>query len=169
MTPGNSLDWSCRVAMRRGALILGFATVTVLGTGASVWAQRAEASAVFDGEYTGTATTPNQGPFPNCFYNMYSIMTIAAPQATIYTYRDGHPYPLLYSKTVVPFYSGTVDPSGGVSASTQAEYRSYQGIINVYYNLSGSITGSNFTGQILGRTSNGSCTWEVRMTKKQPS
>jgi hypothetical protein len=45
---------------------------------------------VFDGEYTGTATTPNFGRFSNCLYNMYSIMTIAASQATIHTYRDGH-------------------------------------------------------------------------------
>jgi hypothetical protein len=169
MALGNSLGWSCRVAMRGGVLILGFATVMALGTGASVSAQEAAASAVFDGEYTGTAT-PNNGPFANCMYIMNPIMTIAAPQVTIHTYRDGHPYPLIYSKKVVPFYSGTVDPSGKVSASMQAEYIGGRGgPSDVYWNLSGSITASNFTGKILGSTTEGSCTWDVSLTKKQPS
>jgi hypothetical protein len=39
MTSGNSSGWSCRVAMRGGALILGLAAVMALGTGASVSAQ----------------------------------------------------------------------------------------------------------------------------------
>ena len=81
MTSGNSLGWSRRVAMREGALILGFAAVMALGTGASVSAHEA-ASAMFDGEYTGTAT-PNNGPFANCLYLMNPIMTIEAPQVTI--------------------------------------------------------------------------------------
>jgi hypothetical protein len=51
---------------------------------------------VFDGEYTGTAT-PNAGLFANCLYVMNAIMTIAAAQVTIHTYRDEHP------KKVVPF------------------------------------------------------------------
>jgi hypothetical protein len=168
MTSGNSFGWFCRVAMRGGALILGFTAVMALGTGASVSAQEAAASAVFDGEYTGTAT-PNNTPFANCVYFMNPIMTIATPQVTIHTYRDGHPYPLIYSKTVVPFYSGTVDPSGKVSASMQAEYTGGRRIMEVYWNLSGTITGNNFTGKILGSTTEGSCTWDVSMTKKQPS
>jgi len=169
MTSGNSHGWSCRMAMRGGARILGFATVMALGTGASVSAQGAAASAVFDGEYTGTAT-PNNGPFANCLYFMNPIMTIAAPQVTIHTYRDGHPYPLIYSRKVVPpFYSGTVDPSGSISASMQAEYTGGRGIMEVYWKLSGSLTGSNFTGQFLGSTTEGSCTWDVSMSKKQPS
>jgi hypothetical protein len=144
------------------------AAVMALGTGASVSAQGAAASAVLDGEYTGTAT-PNAGLFANCVYIINPIMTIAAPQVTIHTYRDGQPYPLIYSKTVVPFYSGTVDQSGRVSASMQAEYRAPRGIMAVYWKLSGTITGSNFTGKFLGSTTEGSCTWDVSMTKKQPS
>jgi hypothetical protein len=165
MALGNSLGWSCRVAMRGGVLILGFATVMALGTGASVSAQEAAASAAFDGEYTGTAT-PNNGPFANCLYLMNSMMTIAAPQVTIHTYRDGHPDP----RKVVPFYSGTVDPSGRISASMRTEYTAGRDSPNeVYWKLSGSLTGGNFTGQILGTTSKGSCTWDVSMSKKQPS
>ena len=168
MTSGNSLGWSRRVAMREGALILGFAAVMALGTGASVSAHEA-ASAMFDGEYTGTAT-PNNGPFANCLYLMNPIMTIEAPQVTIRIYRDGHLYPLIYSKTVVPFYSGTVDPSGRVSASMQSEYiAGRDSAMDVYWKLSGSITGRNFTGKILGSTTKGSCTWDVSMMKKQPS
>ena len=169
MTSGNSLGWSCRVAMCGGALMLGFAVVMALGTGGSVSAQEAAASSVLDGEYTGTAT-PNNGPFANCLYLMNPIMTIEAPQVTIHIYRDGHPFPLIYSKTVVPFYSGTIDPSGRVSASMQSEYTAGRdSATDVYWNLSGSITGSNFTGKILGSTTKGSCTWDVSMTKKQPS
>ena len=168
MTSGNSLGWSCRVAMCGGALILGFAAVMALGTGALVSAQEAAASAVLDGEYTGTAT-PNNGLFANCLYLMSPIMTIEAPQVTIHTYRDGHPYPLIYSRKVVPSYSGTVDSSGRVSASMQAEYSGGHGIMDVYWNVLGTITGSNFTGKILGSTTEGSCTWDVSMTKKQPS
>jgi hypothetical protein len=167
MTSGHSLGWSCRVAMCGGALILGFAAVMALGTGASVSAQGAAASAVLDGEYTGTAT-PNAGLFANCLYVMNPIMTIAAPQVTIHIYRDGQPFPR--SKTVVPFYSGTIGPSGKVSASMQSEYIGGRGgPTDVYWNLSGNITGSYFTGKILGSTTDGSCTWDVSMTKKQPS
>jgi len=168
MTSGNWFGWSCRVAMCGGALVLGFVAVMALGSGASVSAQGAAASAVFDGEYTGTAT-PNHGLFANCLYLMNPIMTIAGPQVTIHTYRDGNPYPLIYSRKVVPFYSGTVDASGRVSASMQAEYSGGHGIMDVYWKLSGSIMGSNFTGRILGSTTAGSCTWDVSMTKKQLS
>jgi DNA-binding winged helix-turn-helix (wHTH) protein/TolB-like protein len=116
--------------------------------------QGAAASAMFDGEYTGTTS---QVAGCNRSETGTLKMTIAAGRVTIYTLDASWP--------PRPTYSGTVDASGKVWASTYlnvAEAKPGFGIDRI---LSGSIKGDNFTGTINGSR----CHWEVNMPKKQQS
>jgi hypothetical protein len=148
MTSGNRAGWPCRIAMRGGALILGFAAVMALGSGVQVSAQGAAAPTAFDGDYTGTPTDPVGCPHSE---TMNLKMTIAAGRATIHSVApNGAPWAT---------FSGTVDPSGTVSASGPiAESGNY-----VSKTLSGSIKGNTFTGALDGTH----CHWDISMTKQQ--
>jgi hypothetical protein len=158
MTSGNPADWPCGIAMRGGALILGFAAAMALGFNAQVPAQGTTIPSVFDGEYTGTATPTTAHGGPLCDTANVK-MTIAAGRVTIYA--------VFSTGQLAPVYSGsgTVDPAGKVSASVYLE-RGARG--NLYITLRGNIKGSNFTGTF--NTSKGNfCSMDASMTKKQSS
>jgi hypothetical protein len=124
MRLGNPTGWTCGIVMRRAALILGLAAVMALGFSAQVPAQGTAIPSVFDGEYTGTATPSNSSQGSGCEVIINPIMTIAGPQVTINTFWAGRPQHT---------YSGIVDPSGRVSASTQWQKReASNNIIPIY-------------------------------------
>jgi hypothetical protein len=160
MISGNPGGSSYRLAMRGGALILGFAAVMALWSGASVSAQGAAAPAAFDGEYTGIATSgAGRGP-SKCLTDENLRMTIAAPRVTIYSVDTaGRPRAI---------YSGTVDASGTVSASAEFPVPATPAMVDLKTlvfrrTLSGSIRSGRFFGIIV---QTGECTWDVTMRKK---
>jgi hypothetical protein len=151
MTSGNPAGWPYRIAMRGGALILGFAAVMALGFGVQVRAQGAAAPTAFDGEYTGPTTSPMGCPGSE---TMNLKMTIAAGRVTIINtaFPNG---------AAEATYSGTVDPSGTISVSVSGPVNHY----GHYFSrqLSGSIKGNNFTGTVNGPR----CHWDFSLTKQQ--
>ncbi|HJU17691.1 MAG TPA: hypothetical protein VJ770_14640 [Stellaceae bacterium] len=159
MTLGNRAGWSGRAAMRGGALILGLAAVMTLGSGAPASAQGATAIAMFDGEYTGTATPKDYTHMDVCTFFLTYIMMVRAPQVNIRNFLAGRPF---------HSYSGTVDPFGRMSASSQFQDRNWDDkhFILVSLTLTGRITGSNFSGRILTESPQGTCRFDVTMTKK---
>jgi hypothetical protein len=126
-------------------LIQGLAAIVAVGIGlASAWAQGTPAA--FDGAYAGTATSSG-GRGLRCAGDRSLQMTIAASRATIRTVEaNGNPGPT---------FSGAVDSSGKVSATTQNQS-------GRYLNFAASIQGQNATGTIDSLR----CHWNVSITRK---
>jgi hypothetical protein len=161
MISGNLTVRSFGAELRRNPVILGFAAAMVIGFGALAMAQPAAGSATFDGEYAGRATPGYAASryASLCNFILDSLMTIAALRVTVRSFRAGQP---------LHTYSGTVDPSGRVSASARWQYTASDFVLMIDdSSLSGNIVGANFTGQLVIKNSRGSCGWDVNMTKQQ--